>query len=282
MSSSRAQLEVGNRKLLMWKKSIAVLFICIAQAAAANLFNEDEGVVVDDAHASAWEQHRTHPHLFATPEEEEAERYTCRSIVAIAYSRRQSSGRKADPAKQGRRTLRKRDHTTTDESSDTVEEEEEHQEEGFVCELEDGSDVPIEATTEQLEEMRAALSNGTLISAVSTMDVDMFDVVEEDEQVYVDVTEDTPPKSQSKSAKLPPGPIHLSIDSRRLTEHPHRRLNNEFTGGKKLLVIRITDIGGLAPPGDAEYYSNKIFGTKDDEETPKAQIYGCSHGGESI
>ena len=112
--------------------------------------------------------------------------------------------------------------------------------------------------------------------------VDLYDVVEEDEQVDVDASEDTPTKSHSKSAKLPPGPIHLSSDSRRLAEHPHRRLNNKFTGAKKLLVVRITDSEGLAPPRDAEHYSDKIFGTKDDEETPKAQMFGCSHGGESI
>jgi hypothetical protein len=267
---------------MMWQNPIAVLLICIlVQGTVANLFSEDEVVVVEDAHAPA-EQHRTHPHLFAAPEEEEveAERYTCRSIVAIAYSRRQPSGRNTDTAKQGQRTLRKRkDHTTSDESSD-MGEEEDHQEEGFSCELEDGSNAPIDATPEQLDEMRAALSNGTLISSVSTMDVDLFDVIEEYEQVDVGAGDDTPP-SHSKSAKLPPGPIHLASDSRRLVEHRQRRLNR-FRGSKKLLVIRVTDKDGNAPSGDAAYFSNKFFGTNGDKETPKDQIYGCSAGGESM
>ena len=274
-------LLAGRIHIKMWQKQIAVLLlICIiVQGTAANLFSEDEGVVVDDSHAPAWEQHRMSPHLFAAPEEEEAERYTCRSIVAIAYSRRQPSGRKSDAVKQGQRTLRKRDKTT-DESSD-MGEEEDHQEEGFSCELEDGSNAPIEATPEQLDEMRAALTNGTLISAVSTMDVDLVDVVDGDEQVDVGSGDDTPP-SHSKSAKLPPGPIHLSSDSRRLVEHQQRRLNNRFIGPKKLLVIRVTDDDGKAPPEDAAFYSNKFFGTNGDKETPKAQMYGCSAGGKSV
>ena len=273
----------------MWTKPLAALLLsCIARGgtAAANLFddeNEEVGVA-----AEAPKTHRSRAHnLFDAPgEEEESERYTCKSIVAIAYSRRPVE-RRGEAVERGLKRLRKRKHST-DKSGDDDNEDEEvghHPEEGFVCELEGGSIAPIEATSEQLEEMRAALSNGTLISAVSTMTVDMFDVVEEDDELGGDDVGvsgwDTPPKSHSKSAKLPPGPIHLSSNSRRLVEHPQRRLNR-LVGKKKLLVIRMTDSGGLEPPEDADYYSDKFFGTSGDTETPKAQIYGCSNGGESI
>lgn len=301
----------------MWTKPIAVLLVCITPGAAANLFDADydERVVADDAEAPP-PHNNTHSnhHLFDVPvEEEESERYTCRSIVAIAYAPQPLNDRKkgddadatiaATEQLGQRRRLRKKkkkkkyaDAQKKGSSDDDEEEQHDHhQEEGFACELDDGQDVPIEATSAQLEEMRAALLNGTLISAVSTMDVDMFDnTVEEEEvedtQYVVDsatssetTTTNNPPSSSghSKSAKLPPGPIHLSTNSRRLAEHPQRRLN-KLTGTKRLLVVRIIDSDGLEPAGNAAYYSNKFFGTGGDLETPKSQLNGCSHGGEFI
>jgi len=265
----------------MWTKPLAALLLsCIARGgtAAANLFDDENEQIGVAAEAPKTHRSRAHYNLFDAPgEEEESERYTCKSIVAIAYSSRQPVERREEAKR-----LRKKKHST-DTSSDDDNEElvDQHPEEGFVCELEGGSIAPIEATSEQLEEMRAALSNGTLISAVSTMEVDMFDVVEEDDELGGDDVGvsgwDTPPKSHSKSAKVPPGPIHLSSNSRRLVEHPQRRLNR-LKGVKKLLVIRMTDSEGREPPGDAVYYSNKFFGTSGDTETPKAQIYGCSNG----
>ncbi len=271
-----------HTQITMWTKPIAALLICIAQGAAANLFDGDEERVVVHADAEApTHSHSAHSYLFddAGPVVEESERYTCRSIVAIAYAPQPM--RKVDNAtEQGQRNLRKKKKHAADNNMEV----EDHQEEGFACEVEDGQDVPIEATPAQLEEMRSALLNGTLISAVSTMEVDMFDIAEEEDTNDVGSSEITPPSSSSssrgKSAKLPPGPIHLSTDSRRLAEHPQRRLN-KLTGTKKLLVVRITDSEGLAPAGNAAFYSDKFFGTKEDLETPKAQLNGCSHGGES-
>ena len=39
------------------------------------------------------------------------------------------------------------------------------------------------------------------------------------------------------------------------------------------------DGDGKEPPGSPEYYSDKIFGTGGDNDTPKTQMGGCSHGG---
>ena len=212
----------------MWTKPLAALLLCcIARGgtAAANLFDDENEQVGVAAEAPKTHRSRAHYNLFDVPEEEESERYTCKSIVAIAYSSRQPVERREEAKR-----LRKKKHSTDTSGDDDNEEQvDQHPEEGFVCELEGGSIAPIEATSEQLEEMRAALSNGTLISAVSTMEVDMFDVVEEDDELGGDDVGlswwDTPPQSRSKSAKLPPGPIHLSSNSRRLVEHPQRRLN---------------------------------------------------------
>mmetsp|Transcript_5060 Transcript_5060/g.8686 ORF Transcript_5060/g.8686 Transcript_5060/m.8686 type:complete len:814 (+) Transcript_5060:20-2461(+) len=268
----------------MWTKPLAALLLsCIARGgtAAANLFDDENEQVGVAAEAPTTHRSREHHDLFDAPGEEESERYTCKSIVAIAYSSRQPLERRGEAVERGLKRLRKKKHSTDTGDDDNEELVDQHPEEGFVCELEGGSIAPIEATSEQLEEMRAALSNGTLISAVSTMEVDMFDVVEEDDELGGDDVGvsgwDTPPKSHSKSAKVPPGPIHLSSNSRRLVEHPQRRLNR-LKGVKKLLVIRMTDSEGREPPGDAVYYSNKFFGTSGDTETPKAQIYGCSNG----
>lgn len=272
---------MAHTQITMWTKPIATLIICIAQGAAANLFDADERVVV---HSDAESPHVEHSNLFDAPGPvEEAETYTCRSIVAIAYAPQPLKDRKGDAAEQlgGQRMLRKKKKHVADEKGSQDEDEEvyDHQEEGFACELDDGGDIPIEATLAQLEEMRAALSNGTLISAVSTMDVDMYDIAGDTQ--YVGASETTnPPSSRTKSAKLPPGPIHLSTNSRRLAEHPQRHLNR-LTGTQKLLVVRITDSEGNAPAGSAEYYSDKFFGTDGDLETPKSQLNGCSHGGES-
>eukprot|EP00984_Skeletonema_dohrnii_P004208 scaffold1483_cov84-Skeletonema_dohrnii-CCMP3373.AAC.1 len=269
----------------MWSKPLAALLLsCIARGgtAAANLFNENDEQVGVAAEAPKTHRSRAHNLFDAPGEEEESERYTCKSIVAIAYSSRQPVERRGEAVERGLKRLRKRKHSTDKSSDDDNKEDvDHHPEEGFVCELEGGSVAPIEATFEQLEEMRTALSNGTLISAVSTMEVDMFDVVEEDDELGGDDVgvsgSDTPSKSHSKSAKVPPGPIHLSSNSRRLVEHPQRRLNR-LKGVKKLLVIRMTDSEGREPPGDADYYSDKFFGTSGDDSTPKAQIYGCSNG----
>lgn len=187
----------------MWTKPLAALLLSCSTrggTAAANLFDDENEQVGVAAEAPTTHRTRAHYNLFDAPgEEEESERYTCKSIVAIAYSRRPVERR--EEAKR----LRKKKHSTDTRGDDDNEEEVgHHPEEGFVCELEGGSIAPIEATSEQLEEMRAALSNGTLISAVSTMEVDMFDVVEEDDELGGDDVGvsgwDTPPKSHSKSA----------------------------------------------------------------------------------
>lgn len=276
-----------HAQITMWSKPIAALLICIAQGAAANLFDADERVVFHADAGAPTQQSDPNNHLFDAPGPvEDSERYTCRSIVAIAYAPQPLKETKGDAAEQqGQRSLRKKKkkHAAAEKKgSQDDEEEPDHQEEGFACELEDGDDVLIEATPAQLEEMREALSNGTLVSAISTMDVDMYDnIIEEDTQYAGGASEaTTPPSSRTKSAKLPPGPIQLSTDSRRLAEHPQRHLNR-LTGTKRLLVVRITDRDGLAPAGDASYYSDKFFGTDGDLETPKSQLNGCSHGGES-
>jgi hypothetical protein len=163
--------------------------------------------------------------------------------------------------------------------------------EDFVCELDDGSVVAIEATDVQLREMRIALRDGTLVSQVSTLEVHLTTEVPDPEQEEQEEGLEAPRAksktnanskgSQSKTAKLPPGPIRLYTNERRLTEHTQRRLGTLFRTNR-MLVILVKDNDGRKPPFGANETSNKIFGTYGDKETPNVQLSGCSNNQTSL
>jgi hypothetical protein len=273
------------------------------------------------------EEHRSHLFggRAALEEASVVEKYTCKSIFAIGKFRDPAWGRKKEEAevqvrasffiasdqilritkyltnsppsiqiadntdasnKQGGRFLRSRERNL-DLGHQKKEHEPNEPDEDFVCELEDGSVVTIEATDEQLMEMRSALRDGTLVSQVSTLEVDiMTDVPQVEEQLQEEGGEAPKPKakgkgSKSKTAKLPSGPIKLNTSERRLTDHTQRRLGTLFRTNR-MLVILVNDSDGRKPTFGANETSDKIFGTYGDEETPSVQLSGCSNNQTSL
>lgn len=152
--------------------------------------------------------------------------------------------------------------------------------ESFVCELEDGSVVPIDATDEQLREMRSALRDGNLVSQVSTMEVDMMPQTSLD-QIVQEGEAPGARGNEKKIAKLPPGSIKTQTKARRLSEHSTRRLGTLFRTNR-MLVILVNDIEDRKPSFGASETSDKIFGTNGDLETPGIQLSGCSNNQTSL
>lgn len=154
--------------------------------------------------------------------------------------------------------------------------------ESFVCELEDGSVVSIDATEEQLREMRSALRDGNLVSQVSTMDVDMMPQTSPDQSLQGgEALRARSNNNKNKIAKLPPGSIKTQTKARRLTEHSQRRLGTLFRPNR-MLVILVNDIEDRKPSLGASETSDKIFGTNGDLETPGVQLSGCSNNQTSL
>ncbi len=121
-----------------------------------------------------------------------------------------------------------------------------HKEEEFACQSAEYGLLPITGTEEQINEMRESLANGTLVSTVSTLEVELEDDMEDDANIggtdAIASAEDEP-NTHSKSGKLPAGPVHLlDDDKRRLAGgEPRRRLNqnDKLVGEQKLLVLYV-------------------------------------------
>eukprot|EP00985_Skeletonema_marinoi_P035113 scaffold45673_cov175-Skeletonema_marinoi.AAC.1 len=216
------------------------------------------------------------------------EKYTCKSIIAIGKIRDsggmegvQTTDNTDVSNKQGGRSLRKGEKKSARRNKEDKPNE---PDEDFVCELEDGSVMTIEATDEQLREMRSALRDGNLVSQVSTMEVDIMAQPPEEqlqamkggEAIRARVNGD-----EKKAAKLPPGSIKLRTKKRRLAEHAQRRLGTLFRTNR-MLVILVNDIDEKKPPFGADETSDKIFGTYGDQENPSVQLSGCSNNQTSL
>ena len=256
----------------------------------------------------------------------------CESVIAIASTRLFHSDENSEEVDENESRLDGTNNTSRwknrDKRSSNKAEEEEGGEE-FVCELITGDTVPISATPQQVDELRLALADGSLVSAVSTIAVQEVTVVttttianedgggegtgsvevEELEQVVVDIammeedmvqdvvqeviasSENSDGSGSSRfieSVSLPPGSIQLQTEGtarkrRQLREQQQKqREMASYTGTKPVLVVRVTDVNGLAPTGDAHFMSDKFFGTYGDTETMVSQFASCSYGAYQI
>lgn len=139
-----------------------------------------------------------------------------------------------------------------------------HTGEEFVCERYNESDVPIQGTSQQIQELRDLLNNGTLISAESTIEV----VYQQD--TARSITNNNPEQDTRNHVTLPPGNIILKQPKQR------GRSKLVYEGGKPVLAIRVIDKDGLAVGDDAKTISDKIFGTYGDSSTMASQYAACS------
>jgi len=128
-------------------------------------------------------------------------------------------------------------------------------EETFVCELDDGTTLPIETTDEQLRELQDLLNEGKLISA----------------ETAIEVTSSAPLNgtaaltAEQTSVSLPSGGIRLvkKRDDELMLEDIDRRNRrlNRFEGVKKTLIVRVKDSKGRQVSDDHRTQSDKWFGT---------------------
>ena len=226
-----------------------LLILCIALGTTfANLF--EDTAVAPPPTVDTEEQHQHNYHgLFDEENTATTERITCDSVVAIAFAvhpKEVSSVKHQEQQQQQGLRRAKSEKDGFDDQEDTTDEEVEeyvHMEEEFACQSAEYGLIPITGTGEQMNEMREALANGSLISTVSTVEVELEDDVEDDASGgtgAIASTEDEP-NTHSKSGKLPAGPVHLlDGDERRLAgEEPHRRLDQyeKLVGEQKLLVL---------------------------------------------
>ena len=202
---------------------------------------------------------------------------TCKSIIAIGA------------------TLENTNDTTTkvsisfDASNNTTSTFQTDEE--FICELSDGSDVPLRGTPGQIQELRGLLNNGVLISGQSSVDV------EEEASFLQEVDDMSSPArkpfqmmrarphspfegdviAQEETAipltslQLPPGPIHLKP-----SQH-NRKLKAVYHGPKPVLAVKVIDKNNLQHQDSSSTISNKIFGTYGDTSTMTSQFAACSY-----
>lgn len=227
-------------------KQLLILIIALGTT-FANLF-EDTAVAPP---VEAEEQHHNYHGLF-DEETTDTERIICDSVVAIAFAvhpKDVSSDAKQQEQQQQQGLRRaKSEKEGFDDQEDIDEEEVEeyfHKDEEFACQSAEYGLLPITGTEEQMNEMREALANGTLVSTVSTLAVELEDDMEDDASSGTDAiaSAEDEPNTHSKSGKLPAGPVHLLDDNeRRLSGgEPHRRLNqrDKLVGEQKLLVLYV-------------------------------------------
>ncbi|KAL7509736.1 hypothetical protein ACHAXN_006705 [Cyclotella atomus] len=139
-----------------------------------------------------------------------------------------------------------------------------HSGEEFVCERYNESDVPIQGTHQQIQELRDLLNNGTLVSAESTIEVYQQETTRL-------VTYNTSEQDPRNHVKLPPGNIIL-----KQPQQQRGRSKFVYEGEKPVLAIRVIDKDGLAVEDDAKTISDKIFGSYGDTSTMTSQFAACS------
>ena len=143
--------------------------------------------------------------------------------------------------------------------------------EGFLCEMPSGAFAAIKGTDEQFTELRTMLSRGTLISALSSIEVEM------ESALTSSSVEGVESSSPTTVATLPSGEIQL-IDNTEDVGSRRRLGGNYFVGDKKILLVRVTDVDGRAVSSSARTISDKFFGTYGDTMTVTSGFEDCSYG----
>ena len=151
--------------------------------------------------------------------------------------------------------------------------------EEFMCEKDDGTLIPVHATDEQLSELRTLLNHGQMVSGESTVEVEQIDkqrTTDDESLAFIEDTTDI--MGPEEFVSLPPGPISVVSNEGTNDDWRQRRRLNKYSGEKKILVVRVTDQEGRAVPENAEFISDKFFGTYGDEVTVASGFDACSFG----
>ena len=126
------------------------------------------------------------------------------------------------------------------------------------CGMDDGMIYNIQASAYQKEVLKQKLKHGEIASGATRL------------SLGVGAFED------KNGLFLPPG---LNIAAN-LMQGPHqdrRRLKAPLTGDKPILVVKVSDSGGLARTESPAQIGDDVFGTLGDPVNLKSQLYDCSH-----
>ena len=139
--------------------------------------------------------------------------------------------------------------------------EESSPEEMFECELDaddsngiSGIFLPLQGEPAQMQVLQDKFRNGELISGESTLDMP------------VSFSEN------SNGIEMPPGQL-VKVNTPAANQ---RRRKLSQTGDKPILVVKVTDVDGLARAESPAQISDDVFGTSGDPVNLKSQLYGCS------
>ncbi len=196
---------------------------------------------------------------------------SCKSIIAVNGWRLLASGTNSSTTPDVDTLYPDADVTLPyNDSSSVLPTDEE-----FVCEVSNGRTLPIRGTDEQVAELRHLLNKGHLISAMSSI------VYNTPQGIANDFTSTS--GYISNSVVLPDGPIQFTTnnsgaDAAAAGEGETNRKLSVYEGNKRVLVVRVTDVDGLAVPEDAATISDKFFGTNGDTRTMLSGFQRCSFG----
>lgn len=207
----------------------------------------------------------------------------CKSVIAIGGTKRIEHRSDVDDASDAtdllsRRTLQETYEEDGDiehpyRSDDYIYETDEE----FVCELDNGDTIPLQGTNEQISEMRMLLNQGALVSSESTVAIASIGSVYAADELEGGIAGVTTADGSGTVVTLPPGSIQLDNSNVNNEENNRRRLNM-YEGPKKALVVRVTDRSGRGPAEDANYLSDKIFGSYGDSVTMASGFKACTFG----
>eukprot|EP00985_Skeletonema_marinoi_P022237 scaffold14105_cov137-Skeletonema_marinoi.AAC.4 len=204
---------------------------------------------------------------------------TISSNSRLLLHRRKKAQQKKELSRRKLQSSQCKSIIAIDSISEAMSDDGEENDEDFLCELVHGVTLPIQGTKEQISQMRALLHDGTLVSNESTLEVlqevEMIDGMAVDDD---DSGEQQPAFSSlmQGSVSLPPGDVNVinSSDGRKL----NAGYKVQFEGKSPVLVVKITDRDGLAVEGNADYISDKVFGTSGDDINPAKGFKDCSFG----
>jgi len=204
---------------------------------------------------------------------------TISSNSRLLLHRRKKAQQKKELSRRKLQSSQCKSIIAIDSISQAMSDDGEENDEDFLCELVHGVTLPIQGTKEQISQMRALLHDGTLVSNESTLEVlqevEMIDGMAVDDD---DSGEQQPAFSSlmQGSVSLPPGDVNVinSSDGRKL----NAGYKVQFEGKSPVLVVKITDKDGLAVEGNADYISDKVFGTSGDDINPAKGFKDCSFG----
>ena len=126
------------------------------------------------------------------------------------------------------------------------------------CGMDNGMIYRIQATDSQKEVLKQKWANKEIASGATRLDVGVGAFADEN------------------ALFIPPG-LDIAKNLRKGPKKNRRKLA-PLTGDKPILVVKVTDSGGLARPESPAQIGDDIFGTINDPVNLKSQLYDCSHG----